>query len=172
MAQEAMAPNTAQVGDTRLNLAQEIIEISYPPETREPMFAAVGRQMEAQMLQSLKSSMKIDDEALAIIQGWQADVSEETDAALRRHIPNIMDGWARSFAAIFSEEELRDILAFVSTDTGKAFMLKSVDVVAHEHFAKANQQFMDETMAIVTGKIPQLMDELIANQSNGDEATE
>ncbi|XUU60300.1 DUF2059 domain-containing protein [Erythrobacter sp. HA6-11] len=172
LAQEVGAQSTAEESQIRLKLAQDIVEISYPPETREPMFAAVSRQMEAQMLQSLKSSMRIDDDALAIIERWQADVSAETDAALMRHIPNIMEGWAQSYAAIFSEDELRDILAFVSTDTGKTYMLKSVDVVTHEHFAKANQQFMDETMEIVTGRLPQLMDELVESQARGDEASE
>ncbi|MEM9501842.1 MAG: DUF2059 domain-containing protein [Pseudomonadota bacterium] len=152
-------PSPAAVDRTRIDLANQILARSYPEETREPMFRAVAEQMEAQMLQTLRG--QVDDEgALAIIQAWQDRISEETNLVLKQAIPDLMNSWAISFSEVFSEQELRDILAFVSTDTGQSFMLKSADVVSHPDFAAANQRYMDETMAIVMSRLPDLISEL------------
>lgn len=146
----------------RVALAEQIVESAYPVEVREQMFMAVVDQMEAQTLQTVKSQMGLDADALAVLEHWQAEVSREQRVILRKHIPMLIDAWAKSYATIFSKEELEDILAFVRTDTGKSFMLRSTDLLSEPAFAAANQAYMDEAMAVTFEHMPDLMDDLIA----------
>ena len=145
----------------RQALSQEILAISYPVETREAMFAAVVDQLETQMMAAVSDDIK-DDGAREIVSRFQRDLSQEQRAILNRHIPLLMDAWARSYAEVFSAEELRDILAFVETDTGRTFMLRSVEVMSEPHFAAANQAFMNEAMSAAQQRLPELYAELTA----------
>ena len=145
----------------RQALAQQILDIAYPEETREPMFAAVTDQLEAQIMAATESQIK-DGGARAVVQRFQRDISREQRDILNAHIPRLMDAWARSYAEIFSTEELRDILTFVETDTGRTFMLRSVEVMSEPHFAAANQAFMNEAMSAAQRRMPELIAELTA----------
>ncbi|MEL7218657.1 MAG: hypothetical protein AAGK01_09535 [Pseudomonadota bacterium] len=159
-ADDSSVTEAASEQKVKLDLANQILAISYPEETREPMFRAVAEQMEAQMLQSLREQLQ-DDEALAIIEAWQQETLAETNAVLKQAIPDLMDSWAMSFSKIYTEQELRDILAFVSTDSGRSFMLKSTQVVSHPDFAAANQRYIDKTLAIVMDRMPDLMNSIV-----------
>lgn len=158
--QETTEQVLSESQNVRLDIARSILDISYPEETREPMFRAVGDQMEAQMLQSLKGNL--DEDALLLIRDWQAELKIETNAILKRNIPSLMDAWARSLSEIFDEAELRDILTFVSTETGRTFMLKSTDIVSHRDFVEANQVFINETMEATMAALPALMEDVAA----------
>ena len=158
----ALAQDAVEASD-RVALAEQIIEAGYPREAREQMFMAVADQLEAQALQAVKSQLPdLDPGALAILEQWQSDVSSEQRTILRQHIPALMEAMAQSYAAVFSEAELEDILAFVRTDAGKAFMLKSTDVISQPSFVAANQAYMEEAMAVVMEGVPELTDKLIA----------
>ncbi|GMN01563.1 hypothetical protein [Erythrobacter sp. MTPC3] len=153
--------------ETRLELANAILEKAYPEEAQVAMFQAVADQMEAQMMQSI-SQMITDPGSLQIIADWQDRISVETDAIMRRQIPDLMQAWAISYADIHTETELRDILAFVSTPSGKAMMSKSADIISHPAFAAANQTYMDETTAVVMSKLPELVKEVSAYKAAAD----
>jgi len=163
-AQDATSGNDTAVSDraeTRLELAQEILDIGFPEDTQVEMFQKVADQMKAQTLQSLQGTIP-DDGAMEILVAWQDRISVETDAILRSRIPSLMDAWAVAYADTFSENELRDIRDFVSTPSGGAFMTRSNDVLFHPAFAAANQEYMNETMTLVMGKVPELMDDIQA----------
>ncbi len=155
----------SETSDMRLSLAADILDKSFPEETRVEMFQTITDQMESQMMQSL-SGMITDENANGIIADWQERLSVKTDAIMRSHIPALMDGWVMAYAETYSEPELRDILAFVSTPSGQAFMQRSQDLISHPAFAGANQNFMDETMKTVMAEMPGLMDELITSGAN------
>ncbi len=167
-AEETAVSAAASSEQIRLDLANEILAISYPEETREPMFRAVAEQMEAQVLQSLRDQIN-DDGAVAIIEDWQKETLAETNVILKESIPDLMDSWAKSFSKIYSEQELRDILAFVSTDSGKSFMLKSAEVLSHPDFAAANQRHIDKTLALVMDRMPDLMTRIVEYRSGSTE---
>ncbi|MEX0341341.1 MAG: DUF2059 domain-containing protein [Erythrobacter sp.] len=153
-AQETASAGTAEV---ELQLAREIVAIAYPEPEREAMFQGVSEQMEAQLMRSMGPLLN-DPGALSIIEDFQRDVAEDQKPILKRHIPLLMDAWAHGYADIFSEQELRDILAFVTTETGSAFMLKSTEVMTNPQFAAANEAYMSEAMAVVFAKMPTLVE--------------
>lgn len=161
-AQDAEQPEVApveQAPSESLTLATQIIDIAYPIETRAAMFQGVSKQMEAQMLQSLEGIIT-DEGALAIVTEWQKGLSVKTDAILERNIPNLMEAWTRAYADIYSEQELRDILAFVSTPSGNTFLQKSNDVLGHPVFSAANQSYMNEIMALIPKEVPDLVQKI------------
>ena len=154
----AQEPTSAE--PARLVVARQIVDIAYPPEEREAMFMATVDQMEAQMLQSLSGQIK-EDGAIDIIRDFQKEARADQERILRSHIPNLMDGWTRAYADIFSAKELSDILAFLKTETGRTFMMRNAAIMSNPHFAQANQAFMDESMSATMAKIPDLMKSLI-----------
>ncbi len=152
----------ASISLVELQLASEIIDTAYPQGSREPMFMAVSEQMEQQVMASVMQQMgDVPAGARKVIHDWQATVTGQQREILRRHIPAIMQAWAESYANIFSEAELRDILAFVQTDTGRTFLMKSTDVISDPAFASANQAYMDETMALMQDRMPDLISGLV-----------
>ncbi|MFB0611350.1 DUF2059 domain-containing protein [Aurantiacibacter poecillastricola] len=160
LAQDSTQP--AAVSQASLDLAQEILATAYPQEVREPMFLAVADQMEQQVMTSVMQQLgDIPTGARKVINDWQTSVSGEQRDILRRHIPALMEAWAVSYASVFSEAELRDILAFVQTDTGSTFMLKSNDIISDPAFASANQAYLDETMALMQTRMPDLIAALV-----------
>ena len=143
----------------RLELSRQIIDIAYPASERQAMFEAVGQQMEQQMLSSVRPHVT-DPGMMAIVEKFQREVSQEQKPILERNVPLLMDAWAKAYAEVFSESELRDILAFVQTETGATFMMRSTEVMSNQHFAAANEAYTSEAMAVVMGKMPQLVEEL------------
>ncbi|MEL7189949.1 MAG: hypothetical protein AAGK17_10395, partial [Pseudomonadota bacterium] len=62
--------------------------------------------------------------------------------------------------------ELEDILAFVATPSGQAFMTKQTQIIAHPAFAEANQAFIEETLGVVTNRMPALIERLQAYEAS------
>jgi len=151
--------SAAALDAERSALAQAIIDRAFPEETRLAMFQATADQMQAQMTQSL-GNIITDEGAMAILTKWQVETLAESSLLLEQNVPLLMDAWASAYADIHTKQELEDILDFVSTPSGQAFMAKSTEVMAHPAFAAANQTYMDQTMELVMGKMPSLIQDL------------
>ncbi len=142
-AQASEAPSPA-----KLALAQEIVAKGFPEDMREEMFFASVDQMTKQMRAATLKSMPVEDPGVTeILDGWLADYIAQSKEVLRGYIPRMMDGLARSYATMFTERELSDIVAFVSTPSGQRFMVLSSAVMAEPNFAEANQAYIDEIQA-------------------------
>lgn len=150
-----------------LDLAGKIVAIGYPEDAREAMFFGSMDQLVVQMRSSLADYMPENDPAaVKIFDDWIVKYTEESKIILRKHIPSIMDGMTTAYADLFTEQELLDILAFVETPTGKQFFDRMPEVVSSASFAKANQAYMDETMASMIPAQRELLDQLRAHQEN------
>lgn len=149
LAQEAQEqPQSLEISATSLALAREIVDLGFPEDTREAIFFATGDQMEAQVRDAMMKALPdLDEGAIAILDEWIAEMNAKSKAILRRHIPGLIEGMARSYAVIFTEQELRDILGFVSTPSGQRFFELSAAVMGESNFAAANQAYMDEAFA-------------------------
>ncbi|MCK0128469.1 DUF2059 domain-containing protein [Erythrobacter sp. F6033] len=150
-----------------LNLAEQIVNLGYPEDTREQLFFGTMDQTIVQLRQSLSGFLPQDDpEAVKIFDDWIAKYSAESKDILRKHIPTIMGGMTEAYADLFSEEELRDILAFVQTPSGKQFFDRMPDVIGSASFADANQAYMDESMASMIPAQRELLQQLKTHQEN------
>lgn len=165
---EASADESAEV---RLALAHEIIDIGMPAEMREQMFFATVDQMTSQMRSAAMKNMDASDPGLvAILDRWLDDWIANGKDILRGHIPSLMNGWAAAYADIFTEAELRDLLDFVQTPTGAKFFRRMPDIMSNPHFAKANQDYIDEIMADLSLAQIELSSELIEYLAEKDAA--
>ncbi|MEP0390682.1 MAG: DUF2059 domain-containing protein [Erythrobacter sp.] len=157
--------------EAKLALAQAILEQAYPGDSHIKLFQDTAEQMEAQVAQSL-DGLVTDEGALAILVQWQELASVETNEILLRNIPMLMDAWAIAFADLYSTQELQDILAFVSTPSGQAFMGRQAELISHPAFSDANQTYMAEIMQVVTNKMPELVEELMQYEAAKQSPTE
>lgn len=145
------------ISPERLALAQQIVDRGFPEETRETAFFGTMDQMVGQMREASLAAGGLDDEgAVAILDEWITDYVANSKTVLRGHIPRLMDGLARAYANTFTQDELNDILAFVSTSSGQRFFELSPALIAEPNFAAANQAYMDEVM----GQLPKAQGEL------------
>ncbi|MEM7664590.1 MAG: DUF2059 domain-containing protein [Pseudomonadota bacterium] len=158
-ATESVSPDIENV---KLALARQIVDFGFPEETREEIFFATNDQMEAQVREAvLKSMPEQDDGAIAILDEWLGEVNAKGKVILRRHIPTLMDGLTKSYAVMFTETELEDILAFVSTPSGQRFFELSAAVLGEPNFAAANQAYMDEAFAELPASQNELTERLL-----------
>src|SRR5690606_11608218 len=146
LGQDNAATTAGETDETKLRLAREIIALGYPEETREEMFFTAMDQTTAQVRQSVLASVDVGDAgAIAIVDSWLAERQEETKTVLRRHLPAMMEGFSAAHADAFSEQELRDIRAFVETPSGQGYFARSTSLATHPAFAAASQAYLDES---------------------------
>lgn len=162
-AQEASdAVDAAPIDPAKVEIARQIVDIGFPEESREAMFFGTMDQMTTQMREASLASVGVDDAgAIAILDEWIAEYIGDAKTILRSHIPSLMDGLARAYANTFTEQELIDVLAFVSTPSGQRFFELSPAIIAEPNFALANQAYMDEIMAGMPEAQGRLRDRLI-----------
>ncbi|MEM7700883.1 MAG: DUF2059 domain-containing protein [Pseudomonadota bacterium] len=165
VAQEAApsdAPAANAPSEAKLALAQQIVDDSFPEDMREEMFFATVDQMTAQMREATLKGMGVDDQgAIAVMDAWLAEYIAESKVTLRTYIPKLMDGLAKSYAVMFTQEELTDIAAFVATPSGQRFMTLSSAVLAEPNFASANQEYMNEVQSGLPAAMQDLQGRLI-----------
>ena len=160
VAQETSTRAPASIDAQSLSYAREILALGMPEETREQVFLATMDQMMAQVRAAMEQTTPIDDpQVVAIVDKHLALFRNDAAVILRDHLPNIMEGWARSYSVMFTRDELRDIRDFVATPSGQKFFELSPAILAESNFAEANQLYMND----VTARIPDMQDKLKAD---------
>jgi len=169
LAQEAApsdAPAIEAPSDAELALAQQIVANGFPEEMREEMFFATVDQMTAQMREATLKGMGVDDQgAIAVMDAWLAEYIANSKVVLRGYIPKLMDGLAKSYATMFTQQELTDIAAFAATPSGRRFMTLSSAVLAEPNFASVNQDYMNEIQSGLPAAMQDLQGRLIEYMS-------
>ncbi len=148
-AQEVVIPPpAAEIDLGNLEIARQIIEIGLPPENRETIFIGTANQLEQQMRDAILPTLGTDDPGIiAIFDKWIAEMNSKSTNVLKRHIPSLVEGMARSYAVTFDRQELEDILAFVSTRSGQRFFELGSGIAADPNFANANQAYLEEVFS-------------------------
>ncbi|RKF18370.1 DUF2059 domain-containing protein [Altericroceibacterium spongiae] len=135
------------VDSAKMALARQIVDLGFPEGQREEMFFGAIDSMVAQMNQAMADETFANDPQLkAKLEEQKAAMIAEMKTVLSRHIPALMDGWATAYAAEFNEKELRDILAFVSTETGKSFFIRNAMLTERPEFQAATRPYMQDVM--------------------------
>lgn len=131
-------------------LAQQIIDIGMPEETREDVFFKAMDDLMVQMRVAIEPKLPKDDpEVIKILDTWLLEFLDDSKSRLRSHIPALIDGMVQGYVNLYSNEELRDILAFVKTPSGQKFFQTSSEIIGQPEFAAANQVYMAEAMEAV-----------------------
>lgn len=172
LAAQDQIPGTAQplVPESEIAIATRIVDVGFPEATREAMFFGTVDQMTKQMRDAMLNASPVTDEgALAILDQWLLDYVTNSKTLLRSHIPSLMEALARSYAVMFTQRELEDILAFVSTDSGQRFFQLSSAVIAEPNFAQANQAYMNAVTEALPAAQEDLKNRLIEYYQSRDE---
>lgn len=157
LAQEAPMPPPA-ANAIELSLATQIVDVAFPLEDREALFFGTIDQMIHQTREAFDRVEDGKDEgAREIVDQWIAEYVLQSKEVARKHIPSLMDGLSRSYAALFTRSELEDILAFAQTESGRRYFRLAPAIIAEPHFAQANQDYMNE----VLGGLPDAQKELM-----------
>ena len=163
LAAQAVTAENAAVAPEKLGIAREIVDAGFPEDTREEIFFSAIETMTAQMRNGMQSNYpKSDPEAEAILNDWLAEWVETGKKIVVRHIPALMDAQAKGYAELFTLEELRDIRAFVATESGQRFLQLSPSVMATPAFAEANQAYIQEIGAAFPAAQAELIERLKA----------
>ncbi|MEO0461728.1 MAG: DUF2059 domain-containing protein [Pseudomonadota bacterium] len=155
-------------------IADEIVAMGYPVQTREDLFFATMDQTVSQVRSALEPSLPQDDPgAIAILDDWIDDYTARSKQVLRRHIPHIMAGMVEAYATIFTVQELGDILAFVRTPSGQRYFELSPAIVGSKSFAAANQRYMDESLSMLgpaQRELQQRLNDYLTDKTNANAA--
>lgn len=148
--------------ELRRAIAGEIVDLGIPNSKREALFYSTVDQMTKQMREAAMKNVDASDKgAVAVLDNWFDDWIAQGKVILQAHIPHIMDGWKNAYADIYSVEELTGIRDFVTTPTGAKFFLRQQDILSNPHFAKANQDYMNEIMGKLPAAQRKLMTDLV-----------
>jgi hypothetical protein len=134
-----------------LSIAKEIVELAYPPEARQALFA---RNLEAVMTQSRAAATEadggpLDPGAEAILDRFTARALAAVKPIIAETSPALFAAFARAYAQTFTRDELLQIRAFVATPAGARFTQRSADVVGDPEVAEANIAYSARVRAAV-----------------------
>ncbi len=160
----APAADATELDPKAVALAQEILDIGMPPESRPAMFAGIMDSLRSQIRDSMsKITGTGDAEADAIIGRGIDRMYTEMTAQMNKHLPDFYRAMARAYARQFSFEDLTQIRAFVGTPTGQRFFSRSASVMRDPDVIEANRRSMVDIMGLAPQMQKQMIEELAAH---------
>ncbi|WP_421846286.1 hypothetical protein [Novosphingobium sp.] len=160
----APAAEKAELDPKAVALAQEILDIGMPPESRPAMFAGIMGSLRTQIRESMsKIAGTGDAEADAIIGRGIDRMYKQMTERMNTHLPDLYQAMARAYARQFSFEDLTQIRAFVGTPTGQRFFSRSATVMSDPDVMEANKRSMVDIMGLAPQMQKQMIDELVAH---------
>ncbi len=151
---QAIAQDTAPSA-AEMQLAREIIDNGFPPETRMGMFDDVISQLLSQMSAAMPDVS--DNPAMAAAFERHVERVRATSMeVLADHIDPLMDSMVIAYADRFTMDELQGLHSFIMTPEGHGFLARMSEVNGHPAFAQANQAYMQEYLAKMPGLVEQL----------------
>lgn len=161
--------STTQSSNIELQLAQEIVESGFPPETRMDVFGAVMQQVVSQLNQSMPD-MQSDPEVMDIVNRFQQRVLNEGLTVLAEHMQPMMDAMAVGYSEIFTLTELQALHAYITSPEGRGFLARTATVNTHPAYVSASQVYLNEYIALVPSMQQEFRDELAALMQAREEA--
>lgn len=149
-AHSAEPPDPASITDTTqkpgkeaLEQAQVIVQIMFPPETREQTFAKTIDDM----LGQFRRAMKVDSVPDA---GLQKILNDQFDAmphllmpTVREYLPQILNATALAYTHEYSLDELKHIRIFAETPAGRHYLQTSMKLLGDPAVAKVNESYFE-----------------------------
>jgi hypothetical protein len=138
------AAPAAELDPERLAIANEVIDLSFPPAGRSAMLMRAVDTMTAQLRSSLAEATggDRDEGADRILDRFLARIRVQTERLIAEHFPPIFAALARAYARTFTRDELVQIRAFVSTPAGRRYIQQSMELLADPDIARANTAYM------------------------------
>ncbi|MBO9498468.1 MAG: DUF2059 domain-containing protein [Novosphingobium sp.] len=159
-ANPAVANADAPLDPASVALAHRIVDLAFPPEKRKAMFAGVMDALVNQMRGAMAAANPDGDKELATIVDHSVQrMFEQMQPIINAHLPDYFDAMANAYARAFSPDELQQLLAFASTQTGQHFFERSTTLLKDPDVIAANQRMTGELLK----DMPQLTAEMKAD---------
>ena len=157
------APAVAQAEPENLALAQEVIALAFPPDSRHAMLSRVGDAMMAQARNAALASSNgtFDAGEQQILEHYLARVREVSERTITERSAPLFTALARAYARMFTRDELVQIRAFVATPAGAKYLQRSGDLLSDPDVAQANTAYMQSALTSLQPLQVQLRQELI-----------
>jgi Uncharacterized protein conserved in bacteria (DUF2059) len=163
-AQPASPPPVVSPSPEALALGRSIVDVAFPPATRQ----ALMEQMMSALLDQMKQGMpleKISDPGLRqIVFDHLASVPALLRPTTTTFLPRQMDAVAQAYARMFSLAELKDILAFARTPSGRSFLARSSEIMGDPAVTAVNVEYFRAIQAVkerVTPELSRKMEEYV-----------
>lgn len=128
-----------------LEEAMAIMQVIFPPETREQDMLETSVTMGNQVAASMMTGPIFEEPGVRAIMDEFVDALPEIMAPLiSKHLPAMIKSTAIAYTREFTLEELQDIRAFASTPTGARYFSSTQRVLSDPAVAESNQVFFGE----------------------------
>lgn len=134
MATAAVAQEKPAAEPVRLELAKQLVAASGGPEAARKMLDS----MYASMDQTFAKVIPADK--MPLFRAMQQDIKAET----LKMIPDLMDQSVDIYARVMTEQELRDMLAFYQSESGRSILRKTPIVM--DEVMRAQVPYMQKMM--------------------------
>ena len=134
------------------NLAEEMLTLSGTPKMLKQASAQI-ETMQANMIRRMVKDQAAQEKAIEIQNKMSAMVMDEFSW------DKMKADFIKLYADVYSEEELRGVIAFYKSPVGQKLLEKTPEMM------KASMQLMQKKMMEIMPKVQKLAEELKANQS-------
>jgi hypothetical protein len=152
----AAAAKPAALDPASIAIAQQILEIAFPPAKRSQMYASVMDSIVDQSRKAMEAQGGSGDKELdAVVDRSVGRMYNEMETTLSASIPDVFASFARAYARDFSRDDLEAILAFVKTPAGQRYFERSPQLIKDPDVQAA----MQRSMAQLAKMLPEIQKE-------------
>jgi hypothetical protein len=163
VAQDPPATSATPLDPETLALAQQVVDLAFPPERRRAMYARIIDAMLSQSRTAAFAALGRTPDAgeAQIFDRYFERVRTETDRVLTQNSPGLFAAFARGYARGFTRDELLQIRAFVATPAGAKYVQRSADLLSDPDVAAANTAYMTRAFSSLQPLEAELRQELL-----------
>jgi hypothetical protein len=152
---------SAKLDPEALSIANEIVELAYPPERRQALLMGALSAVLAQAQAAPTGAGPPDPGVEAIFDRFRARAEAAIEPIMAVDSAETFAAFARIYARKFSRDELIQIRAFVSTPAGARFIQQSAETVTDPEMAALDAAHSARVFAAVQPLKDQARQELM-----------
>ena len=153
--------------------AMAIMEVVFPPDTREQTMIDTATTMGNQMAASMMNGPIFEEPGIrAIMDEFLDSLPEVMRPMIAKHLPSMVKSTAVAYTREFTLEELQDIRAFAMTPSGRRYFTNSQKLLADPAVAKANEAFFADVNAAQQVEVEKLQGKVVEYLQNNPDVVE
>jgi hypothetical protein len=143
--------------------AHAIVEIMYPPPSRQEMMEKMLAGMMAPLHQNMGFLNQIKDPGLKdLFKGFFDGLLDQQRLLMSRHLPAMMDAMAAAYSHMFTLAELKDIHAFAESPTGRIYFSRMPNILSDPVVQKVSGEMMADAQQSMKGQASAFKDKIAA----------
>ena len=153
---------SAELDPESLVIANQIVDLAFPPATRQ---ATLMRMVETMMAQARAASLdtlggQLDAGAEQILERHFERLRVVSERLIATESAPLFTALARAYVRRFTRSELIEIRAFVATPTGAKYLQQSSEMLSDPDVARANTAYMTRALEAIQPAMENLTREM------------